>query len=297
MAMHFLIRAADQVAVYQLINIIMNKRYLSFLVLMGLALVAGTAQKASAEDIATGDVRANSGHHEGFERGLAIGKMEHGVFGVVSAINGSTITLNAAMRPGTIATTKTYTVDATNAKVMKNGAEATIASIAVGDHIIVQGTITGQQVIATVIRDGMQLRGEREEFGVASGTRTMLPRGGNHRNAQDLPTGNGQPVIAGTVTAVSGNSVTISNRGNIPFTIDVTSANIQKLGATSTAANIAVGDAVKVQGSVSGTTITATSFIDRGVVATLPASTNGAAAPQQPVGIWGHMKNFFSRFF
>ncbi len=275
----------------------MNKRYLSFFVLMGLALVAGTAQKASAEDVTTGDTRAQIGHHEGFERGPGIWKTQNGVFGVVTGVSGSAITLDATQRQNVAAAVKTYTVDTTNAKFIKNGAESTLSAIAMGDHIMVQGTVNGQNVTATLVRDGMEFGGPREGVGMATGTRASRGRGIEHSAVAGLPTGNGQPVIAGTVTEVRGNAVTITNRGNIPYTVDVTNANIQKAGATSTASGIAVGDNVIVQGSVSGTTITATSFIDRGVMPTVQANANDAPAPQSRVGIWGHVKNFFSRFF
>ncbi len=71
-----------------------------------------------------------------------------GVFGQVTAINGTSITINDTRN------STTYTVDASNATVAKNGAAGSISDIAVGDTIVVQGTMSGDSVTATSIMDG-----------------------------------------------------------------------------------------------------------------------------------------------
>ena len=66
-------------------------------------------------------------------------------------------TANVGM-PTTVAGTGTvYTVDATNAKIYKGGATTTVSvsAIATGDKVMVQGTISGTNIAATVIRDGV----------------------------------------------------------------------------------------------------------------------------------------------
>ena len=74
-----------------------------------------------------------------------------GVHGTVSAINGNSITLNAN---GT-----TFTVDATNAKISQFSNDTTttiqVSGIKVGDTLNVRGTISGTNIAATVITDGM----------------------------------------------------------------------------------------------------------------------------------------------
>ena len=79
-------------------------------------------------------------------------------------------------------TATTYTVDASSATVTKNGAASTVSAIAVGDTVMVQGTVSGTNVTAKTIRDGVG-------------------------QGQPAIQGNGQPVVAGTVTAINGNSV------------------------------------------------------------------------------------------
>ncbi len=96
------------------------------------------------------------------------GMMKPGVFGTVSAVSGNIITVTSTHRTGPrpaagstttpTTTTTTYTVDATNATITKNNVAGTISSIAVGDTIIAQGTLTGTNLVATTIRDGVMAR-------------------------------------------------------------------------------------------------------------------------------------------
>lgn len=75
------------------------------------------------------------------------GNGEPVVAGSVSAVSGETITL-------TNKSNVTYTVDATNAKVVEGkNASATVSNIAVGDNIVVQGTVNGTSVAATTVVD------------------------------------------------------------------------------------------------------------------------------------------------
>jgi Domain of unknown function (DUF5666) len=73
-----------------------------------------------------------------------------GQVGKVTAINGTTIT----MQEGPANNLVTYTVDASSATVMKDGVASTVSAIAVGDKIMVKGTVTGTNVVATSIADG-----------------------------------------------------------------------------------------------------------------------------------------------
>src|ERR1700722_1326994 len=76
--------------------------------------------------------------------------MPPGVFGTVSAISGSTLTVTSKGF-GANATATTYTVNAANATVMKNGATSALSDIAVGDNVMAQGTVSGDTVTATKI--------------------------------------------------------------------------------------------------------------------------------------------------
>ena len=70
-----------------------------------------------------------------------------GVTGIVTAVNGSTVTITG--KDG-----KTYTVDATNSTVGKFQT-ITVSGIQVGDSVGVQGTVNGTSVTAKNIMDGM----------------------------------------------------------------------------------------------------------------------------------------------
>lgn len=81
-----------------------------------------------------------------------------GVFGTVTAIDGSSITVQSRGF-GQNAQQTTYAIDASSATITKNNATASLSNIAVGDTVMIQGTITGTNVAAATIRDGMPERG------------------------------------------------------------------------------------------------------------------------------------------
>ncbi|HTH93274.1 MAG TPA: DUF5666 domain-containing protein [Candidatus Paceibacterota bacterium] len=203
-----------------------------------------------------------------------IPRMMGGVFGTVTAVNGNIVTVQSKTytKGSTTSTSTTYTVDATNAKVMKSNAASTVSAIAVGDTVMVQGTVNGTAVTATRIDDGVMMKG---------GT----PRG----NTQS-PQGNGQPVIGGKVTAVNGNIVTITNSSNVSYTIDVTHATITKDNKTANVSNIAVGDQVLAQGTINGNAVTAVTLVD-GVNANIGGDKG------EHKGFFGSIGRFFSHLF
>src|ERR1700722_5977915 len=85
------------------------------------------------------------------------GTMNHGqrpaVVGTVSAVSGTTLTVTGMAGPNGGSPT-TYTFDASSATVTKSGQTSSVSSIAVGDTVAVQGTVSGTTVTATSIRDG-----------------------------------------------------------------------------------------------------------------------------------------------
>ena len=209
----------------------------------------------------------------------------NGVSGTVSAVSGSTITLTAKQfqrgSTANTASTITYTVDATNAAVTKSGAASSLSAIAIGDRLMVQGTVSGTAVTATKINDGM---------GEGKGGINSMP---------NFPTGNGQPVVGGTISAISGTTITITNSSGTAYTADASSAKFSKDGtASATISSLAVGDSVIIQGTVNGSSITAASVIDNGAA---PAGANGQApgskpAPKHP-GFFGQIGGFFKHLF
>jgi hypothetical protein len=167
-----------------------------------------------------------------------------GVHGTVTAVNGSSITITEKTGPRGAAGT-TYTVDASNATVKKfaaGSAPATISAsqIAVGDEIGVTGTISGTSVTATEIMDGMGMTGF-----------------GGHGFGGP---GKGRGAI-GTVSAVNGSTITLTGKDGKTYTIDASSAAVEKM-ITGSLSDVTVGDTIGVEGSVSGTSVTATKIMD-----------------------------------
>lgn len=266
------------------------KKYSSLIAIAGLVASLALVAPAFAQTNPAPQSNTNA-PQRGAWMGRGNGQMPKvpGVFGTVSAVNGATITVTSQARPnksgsqGTATTATTYTVDATNAKVTKSGAASSVSSIAVGDTIMVQGTVNGLNVTATTIRDGI---------GNMQGNRTGKPQG----QPQSPIQGNGEPVIGGSVSAINGNTLTVTNKSNVVYTIDVTNASIIKMGTSTAISNLAVGDNLVIQGTVNGTSVTASSVIDQGSTPA-PAASGTVSAPKSHPGIFGAIGNFFSRLF
>lgn len=210
-----------------------------------------------------------------------------GVRGTVSAISGDILTVTSKGF-GPNSTSATYTVDATNATITKNGTASSLASVSVGDMIAAQGTVSGTNVVATKIRDGMMMGGGKGMGG-------KMPWTG--QNAAPGMEGNGQPVIGGSVTAITGSTLTLTNKSNVTYTVDATNATITLADSTSTIASVKVGDSVMVQGTVNGTSVTAVSVSDRGVMPTAAGNTStGSPAPHMG-GLMGMFGGFFQHLF
>lgn len=154
------------------------------------------------------------------------------VGGEVTAVNGTTITVNDMRKGGT------YTIDASGATFMKDGASADISSITVGGHVMAEGTLDGTTLTATKVMSGM-------------------PKGGHGFGG---PGGRGHGVM-GQVTAVDGNTITVTGKDGQSYTVNAGSATVQKMVAGSIS-DIAVGDRIGVQGTVSGNSVTATQIMD-----------------------------------
>lgn len=78
------------------------------------------------------------------------------VAGKVSFVNGGTFTLVTAA-------STTYSVDATNAVFKQGMSTTTIASLSVGDYVVVQGTVNGSSVVATSIMEPARMMESRDE--------------------------------------------------------------------------------------------------------------------------------------
>lgn len=229
--------------------------------------------------------------------------MHFGVIGTVASVNDTTKTITVTSNkigwgrdgqdqdnqdgntPKTIPTPITYTVDTSNAKVIKAGVASTVSEIAVGDMVIVQGTVTGTNIVATAIRDGVNKEKDKDKE-----TKTPKPE------ATPLIQGNGQPIIAGTITAINGTTLTITNKSNVTYTVTVsTTTKIQNKGALSTLSTVAVGDNVVVQGAINGTAVTAYSVIDQGATPSPSVKPNDKGEARG--NFFGGLGKFFQRLF
>ena len=276
-----------------------QKTYLSALGALGVIATLALAAPALAASVNVPveqeeQAETASGHPAGWDEGGPMrGGVQRalGIFGTVASVNGATLTVTQKARPEGESTdgavTATYTIDATNATVMKNGASSSLSNIAVGDTVMVEGTISGTSVTATVIRDGMMQRNER-----LNGT------GKNGQPPASIIQGNGQPIVGGSVTAVSGSTLTITNKSNVAYTVDATNAVIEKNNATSTLSSVTVGDNVIVQGTINGSAVTASSVIDQGTAPVVGGTTGNSEERRGGFfGFFSGIGGFFAHLF
>jgi uncharacterized protein DUF5666 len=253
---------------------------------------------AFADSTTAAPAAATTGSHQGWLPGSNGGaRRAPGVFGTVASISGDTITLTSkGFGPHASSTTPTtYTVDATNATVTKDNAASSVSAIAVGDMVMAQGTVSGTNVTATKIMDGI-VPGMMGGKGMGPGRGGMASSTmGMHGMGASIA-GNGEPVIGGGVTAISGTTLTVTNKSNVTYSVDASAATVIKGNATSSVSSIAVGDNVVVQGTVNGTAVTASSVMDQGAA---PASGNsGSSGPKGFMGgVIGGITGFFQHLF
>jgi len=155
------------------------------------------------------------------------GFSDMGLFATVTAKTSTTITVKANNN-GTI-----YTVDTTEASVRKQGEKnADMGDIAVGDSVFVRGDTTDKTIEAKSIIS------------------VNLPK--NAVVKKNL-TG-----VAGVVTAVTGDTITIKTKTDVVYTIDADDARIRtrddKDAATT---DIKVGDTVLAQGTIDNKSVDA----------------------------------------
>lgn len=88
--------------------------------------------------------------------------------------------------------------------------------------------------------------------------------------------------VSGTVTAVSGNTITITGRDGKSYTVDASTANIEKIESIPVS-SIQVGDTIGAHGTLNGTNLTANQIMD-GLKKFAPhagTSTSGAQSTAQ----------------
>ncbi len=134
-----------------------------------------------------GDHMMGSTTPDGGHWGGEMGSTTPAVIGKVVSISGTTLTVTG--RSANNATT-TYTVDASAAKIMKGkqtatSTPATISNVAVGDNVVVIGTLSGTSITAKVIIDGLppqKMMNPSMKPGLHMGSTSMMHRGEGNGN-------------------------------------------------------------------------------------------------------------------
>jgi hypothetical protein len=222
-----------------------------------------------------------------------------GVFGTVTEIDGTNLTVQSKGFGPNSATT-TYSVDASKAKIENNRATSTISSISVGNSVMIQGTVSGTSVTATRINlNSVFGEGDRQNqtngFGQKNASSTMQRKFSSSTNMME---GNGQPIIGGTVSAINGTSISITNKSNTSYTIDASSAILTKENNKISVSDIVVGDSVLVQGTINGTSVVASTITDQSFkAADTNAVNNNVDNRQKSTGFFGGIGNFFAKLF
>ena len=161
---------------------------------------------------------------------------KNSVNGTIASINGTTLSVTGSNKT-------TYTVDASQAKLSEGMTTSlTLSSVQVGDKISANGTLTGTNLVAKMIRD----------------------------NSFE-----GRNIFSGSVSAINGSSITLTGHNKTTVTIDASQATITKpqrpTSATATPTTTALtltdiktGDRLTAFGALNGTTVSATQISDMG---------------------------------
>ncbi len=166
------------------------------------------------------------------------GGLRGATLGTITAVDGTTLTIET--QAGT--STKVTTTSATVVTVSSTG---TLRDIATGDHLLVMGTASGTTVTAAQVVDrgastassASPLPGGPVGGGPVGGGQGVGP-GGN---------GGGAPVL-GTVSKISGTTITLTSASGTTSTIDASSATvvIERIGSVSA---LKTGESVVVTGT------------------------------------------------
>ncbi len=252
-----------------------RKIYIAALLLTVVTAGATFAHQANAESNA--EFRAKPMLGLG---GRGMGDQRPAVIGAITAVNGTTITV-LGRSFGTTTASTTYTVNAASTTIERANAKISVSDLVIGDMVMVRGTASGTVITATDIRTG-----------IMKGIVKQMEREDDRKNGSStMMEGNGQPIIGGTVTAVSSTTITITNKSNVTYTIDATTAKITTKGKIGAIGDIKVGDTILAQGTVNGTSVVAVTVVDQGGKA---AENNGNG---KGPGFFGRIGSFFAHLF
>jgi hypothetical protein len=322
----------------------MFKKRTAILIISSVAFITAISAGAAYAKNTNGNIPKTGGPGNNMQGGpggrMGGEKIDQGTIGKVTAISGTTITMeggkNAPPDNSTTGSTITYTVDASGSTFTKESAPsapATNTKTTKTTKITEGNQITNTTITITDIKinDMIRVNGTVNGTSITAKTTTLMSFQNNGQGAD--------PMIIGTVTANNGTTLTITSqeRGRpkmdtnnnaatattTTYTVNTSSATVKKSSAstngnsapsetTITVADIVVGDTIRVQGTISGTSITATTIIDDKTNSN-PSKNGGntnlnklvdnnseAAALKTEVetaktGLWSKVMSFFSR--
>jgi hypothetical protein len=176
-----------------------------------------------------------------------------GVAGTIKSINGSTLVL-------TTSGGATETVATTSATTVTKATTASLADVNAGDHVVILGTGTTTLAAASIT--------DRAQAGSAAGA----PGGGGRFG------GDGMGLVSGTVAEVGSGSLTVTEPNGTTIKVTTSSSTTVTNLQTMKVSDLAPGQSVRVRGTTTNGTVTATS-IEEGAVS---IDQGGPGAP--PVG-------------
>ena len=179
------------------------------------------------------------------------------IVGIVSSVDDST-NLTITVQASSTAAITTYTVNTSNSKILRSGATTTASSIQINDKIAVIGTVSGTNINAKIIFDGVlpQTTGPPAwEKGGRIGSTTGHSFASSTRAFDKNFV---RPAAFGSVSAVTGDaSFALDERtktGTTTLTIDTDSGTAFREGTTTAEfSDIAVGNLVAVIGTTTST--------------------------------------------
>ncbi len=189
-----------------------------------------------------------------------------GTAGTITAIDGSTITVEAAAAPGGTSTeTSTVKVATTDETTVTESVSGSVDDLAEGDHVTVMGTTADGAVTAQRIVDS---RDVESSFGGGGGgqmgTPPSLPDGAEQGSLPDAPTGTppsggfpGGAPTAGTIASIDGDTVVVETSDGTKVTVTVTDDTEVSITEQISVGDLAEGDTVMVAGTTSGSTVAA----------------------------------------
>ena len=190
---------------------------------------------------------------------------QRGARGTITAIDGTTLTLDSTDPSGE---TSAVTVETNDETAFRETVEGTLADLAVGDNVVAMGTPTDSGITAAnIVDNGDDAAGTDFRAGgpPPDAESDMTPRtftdggpGGSGNAPDEDRRGPGAGgFTAGTVQSIDGTTITVETADGSTVTVSTTADTTISVTTTITLADLAVGDTVSAMGATEGSTVTA----------------------------------------